>query len=326
MELFKELLSIDSTSGKEKDFAYWCAENLEAPDKQVFTFDDDSIAVLLSWSNNPKLVFCTHLDTVPPYIAPSFTSEAVYGRGSCDAKGQIWAMYRACQALSAKGNKDFALLLLSGEETGSFGAKAWAKTNFTAPFLLVGEPTDNKMVQASKGTKLFDIQFVGSAAHSGYPENGRSAVDMFIDFSAKLKAIEFPIDPILGATTYNFGKVVSDNPHNILSPYLSCRLYFRTTFASDSMVLETMRGFNSDNIIIEEKGGDNPLKYHTINGLETTVVSFGSDAPQLSNFEKKMICGPGSIKFAHTPEEHILISDLTQAINNYIKIYYDNSY
>lgn len=48
-----------------------------------------------------------------------------YGRGTCDAKGQIFAMWEACKQLEAKGCTDFGLLLLAGEETGSFGAKAF---------------------------------------------------------------------------------------------------------------------------------------------------------------------------------------------------------
>jgi hypothetical protein len=34
-------------------------------------------------------------------------------------------MWEACKELEAKGCTDFGLLLLAGEETGSFGAKAF---------------------------------------------------------------------------------------------------------------------------------------------------------------------------------------------------------
>jgi hypothetical protein len=34
-------------------------------------------------------------------------------------------MWEACKQLEAKGCTDFGLLLLAGEETGSFGAKAF---------------------------------------------------------------------------------------------------------------------------------------------------------------------------------------------------------
>ena len=42
-------------------------------------------------------------------------------------------MYTACKELEAKGCTDFGLLLLAGEETGSWGAKAFAKTELLEP-------------------------------------------------------------------------------------------------------------------------------------------------------------------------------------------------
>ena len=67
--------------------------------------------------------------------------------------------------------------------------------------------------------------------------------------------------------------------------------------------------------------GDSPTVYETLDGFPTKPVAFGSDAPQLKCFGRKMLCGPGSILVAHRPEEHILISDLTTAVANYVGIY-----
>ena len=50
-------------------------------------------------------------------------------------------------------------------------------------------------------------------------------------------------------------------------------------------------------------------------------VSFGSDAPQLTNFRRKILCGPGSILVAHRDDEHVLISDIAQAVENYVKMF-----
>ena len=285
---FKELLQIDSTSGKERDLALWLHEHLEAPQKELMEVGDGTLNLFLRWGT-PKVVFCTHMDTVPPYFPPSFpegiplqglvhprtsigggarwlavrcadepdsgrgrrersersplegSALRISGRGSCDAKGQLFALYTACKSLEAEGCTDFGLLILAGEETGSWGAKAFAKTGFQAPFLIIGEPTENKMVSASKGTKSYDLEFTGEAFHSGYPQYGVSAVELFNDFYNKLKAKDFGLDPELGETTWNIGLLHSDNPQNILSPKLTCRLYFRTTFVSDQLVQDFMR-------------------------------------------------------------------------------------
>ena len=185
MDLFRQILSFDSTSGSERELGQWLAGHLEAPFVETFEVGDGTLNVLLRWSETPRVVYCSHMDTVPPYIPPTFLEDRVLGRGSCDAKGQFYAMYRACQRLAAAGEKDFALLIVSGEETGSWGAKAFSKTGFTAPLLVVGEPTDNCMVSASKGTKRFDLTFTGKAFHSGYPEHGLSAVELFVDFTPR---------------------------------------------------------------------------------------------------------------------------------------------
>ena len=267
------------------------------------------------------------MDTVPPYIAPHIKEDIVTGRGSCDAKGQIIAMYTACQELASEGKDGFALLLLSGEETGSWGAKAFAKLPFRADLLVIGEPTENKMVTASKGTKAYELVFRGEPFHSGYPQFGRSAVDMFSDFINALRSHRFPFDNTLGDTTWNIGKLVSDNPQNILSPELRCRIYFRTTFASDALVHEWMMNLHNgaeawqQALSVSFVGGDIPASYTVFEGFPCGPVAFGSDAPHLSNFRRKIICGPGSIRFAHRSDEHVLTADLEQAVRNYKKFY-----
>ena len=317
---FRDILEIDSTSGRERALAEWLLAHVEAPRAESFEVGDGTLNLLFSWGR-PRLVFCTHLDTVPPYIAPSFDGESVHGRGSCDAKGQLYAMYRACKRLEAGGKSGFGLLLLSGEETGSFGAKAFSRGGFSAPYLVIGEPTDNCMVSASKGTRSFDLRFTGKAFHSGYPECGRSAVEMFVDFMNRLHAEAFPPDAELGETTFNVGQLRSDNPQNILSPSLECRLYFRTTFASTERVDAFMAACAGPELTVAARGGDDPAAYMTLPGFRTRAVSFGSDAPHLKNFTHKMICGPGSIKVAHRDDECLSLAEIDEAVENYTKIY-----
>ncbi|MBO5546286.1 MAG: M20/M25/M40 family metallo-hydrolase [Bacteroidales bacterium] len=321
MELFRDILSFDSTSGRERPLGEWLAAHLEAPSVETFEVGDGTLDVLLRWGDEPRVVFCSHMDTVPPYIPPTFLEDRVTGRGTCDAKGQFYAMYRACQRLAAAGRTGFALLIVSGEETGSWGAKAFAKLPFRAPLLVVGEPTDNCMVSASKGTKRFDLTFTGRPFHSGYPEHGLSAVELFVGFMERLRAAGFPDDPDLGPTTWNVGQLRSDNPQNILSPELTCRLYFRTTFASDAAVVDWMRAQAGATLSVREFGGDAPARYHTLPGFPAKPVSFGSDAPHLTNFGQKVICGPGSITVAHRDDEFLAYADLEQAITNYVSIF-----
>ena len=348
-ELFLEILGIDSTSGKEAGLADFLAERLLTPycRAEVFEVGDGTRNLLFSWGT-PKVVFCSHLDTVPPYIPPKIDGEVVRGRGSCDAKGQIFAMYEACKVLESKGYDGFGLLLLAGEETLSYGANAFREQHPGAEWVVVGEPTDNCMASASKGTKSFEVTFEGKAFHSGYPQYGLSAVEMFNDFVNALRSIVFPPDPMLGETTWNIGRLVSDNPQNIISDRLTCRVYFRTTFESDEMVCNVMKNIAGENarlrfgrrkvqdgsdivakdvalwqkmMSVKAFGGDTPTMYETLEGFPTKPVAFGSDAPQLKCFERKILCGPGSILVAHRDEEHIDLKDIETAIGNYVRMY-----
>lgn len=357
LELFQEILQIESTSGKERTLAEFLESRFCEEDRRCqcvrYEVGDGTLNLLFRWrtSDNgavadqstplPEILLCSHLDTVPPYIAPEFIKISkgavlpdgkiaekddilIRGRGSCDAKGQFFSMWSACRKLTEQVNEEgqdfhsFGLLLLAGEETGSFGAKAFDRDCPGTGWVIVGEPTDNMMVSASKGTKSFAVKIHGKPCHSGYPELGHSAVDTFVEFVEKLKSIKFPDDPVTGATTWNIGKLVSDNPQNVLSPLVTFRVYFRTTAASDRIVCDTMSSMAGGDIEIESLGGDTPLGYYTFPGIGTKPVAFGSDAPRLTKFRNRSLCGPGSIFVAHTANEYVLESELNRAEMQYM--------
>ena len=371
IRLYTQMLEIDSTSGRERGLADFLAEKFLTQKNSLRRFDVESMRadtpegcgvpqnLFFSWGA-PKVIFCSHLDTVPPYIAPHIDGSMATGRGTCDAKGQIFAMWEACKAMEDMGMTDFGLLLLAGEETGSFGAKAFNSV-ISSPssvisseaeispdaWVIVGEPTDNCMATAEKGTKSYDVTFGGKSCHSGYPELGASAIMYFNDFVNALRSIVFPVDEVLGETTWNIGDLVSANPQNILSDRLTCRIYFRTTFESDEMVRNIMKNIagpdarlrfgrpavqDGSDIVAKSvapwqeamsvnlRGGDAPTRFEVLDGFPVKAVAFGSDAPVLKCFRHRILCGPGSIHVAHRPDEYINIEDIETAVHNYIKM------
>ena len=371
IRFYMDMLGIDSTSGRERGLADFLAESMMTDRNTLRRFDVESMRadtpegcevpqnLFFSWGT-PKVIFCSHLDTVPPYIAPHIDGSMATGRGTCDAKGQIFAMWEACKAMEDMGMTDFGLLLLAGEETGSFGAKAFNSVISTPSsvisseveispdaWVIVGEPTDNCMATAEKGTKSYDVTFSGKSCHSGYPEQGASAIMYFNDFVNALRSIVFPVDEVLGETTWNIGDLVSANPQNILSDRLTCRIYFRTTFESDEMVRNIMKNIagpdarlrfgrpavqDGSDIVAKSvapwqeamsvnlRGGDAPTRFEVLDGFPVKAVAFGSDAPVLKCFRHRILCGPGSIHVAHRPDEHINIEDIETAVRNYIKM------
>ena len=74
LDLFRHILETDSTSGQERTLAEFLEDRLRVDGCVVRRFEvgDGTLNLLLDWSASgaPSFVFCSHLDTVPPYIAP----------------------------------------------------------------------------------------------------------------------------------------------------------------------------------------------------------------------------------------------------------------
>ena len=68
-------------------------------------------------------------------------------------------------------------------------------------------------------------------------------------------------------------------------------------------------------------GGDTPSHFETFEGYALKPVAFGSDAPQLTCFEHKILCGPGTILVAHRDEECISLADIETATAQYVRMY-----
>ena len=67
LNFFDRILNIDSTSGIEVELADYLSVEFAAPGRKIDMFEvgDGSKNILVSWGV-PKVLFCTHLDTVPP--------------------------------------------------------------------------------------------------------------------------------------------------------------------------------------------------------------------------------------------------------------------
>lgn len=318
-----KLMQIDSTSGMEAELAIYIRDNFKNDNNVIELQDvgDGTCNVFIKWGT-PKVIFCTHLDTVPPFIPPKVEGDIIYGRGACDAKGQIASMFEACLELKKEGNFGFGLLLLSGEEVGSKGAKIANKLIEGCEYVIVGEPTENKIIRAGKGTKRFEVLISGKSAHSGYPHLGDDAVERFRKFLNELADIDFPYDDILGETTYNISGINAPNAVNVVPDHVFFRIYYRTTFKSDQFVTDRVMNMNDERIKITLLGGDVPINFETLDFEGNNIVSYGSDAPALTNLGKRMLYGPGSIFHAHIEKEQIRTDELYEAVNVYKSIYY----
>jgi acetylornithine deacetylase len=275
---------------------------------------------LYAYRERPELVFSTHLDTVPPYLPLTEDGDAIRGRGSCDAKGLAAAMIAAAERLAGAGERRVGLLFVVGEENGSDGAKAAADFGPRGRFLINGEPTDNRLSVGQKGTLRVDLTATGRAAHSGYPEEGSSAIAALLDTIERIRHLPLPHDPLLGPSTLNLGLVSGGVAPNVIPPHATAQLLVRTvepTGPLKAAIRERLAPGVSVAFPVElpfHKAGGAPP------GWDTTVVSFASDLPFLAGWGEGYQLGPGNIRVAHTAEEHILKSDLLRGVDLYVRL------
>jgi acetylornithine deacetylase len=320
-ELTKQLMLIPSITGTEGEMGRFLSAYLEEHGYRVKTqsVGDDRFNVIAYAGEDPKVVLCTHIDTVPPVIDVSEDDDALYGRGACDTKGIFAAMFAAGERLRADGIRNFAFLLLVGEETGGDGAKAANGLDWSSEFVIVGEPTENKLARAQKGTLLANLSLEGQAAHSGYPEAGISAVHRLIDVLHDCVSADWGDDPTLGPGSCNIGVIGGGEAANILAPEATASLMLRTIEDVPSARLRLGRVVHN-RAVIDVQAASAPQHMHVVEGFAQTVVSFGSDIPYLGNLGKPLLIGPGSILDAHTAHEKILKRDLTEGIELYDRL------
>ncbi|HXI93658.1 MAG TPA: M20/M25/M40 family metallo-hydrolase [Blastocatellia bacterium] len=319
-ELTRKLISIPSISGDEKAVAEFIAEYLSDVGFEVELQDAaEGRPNVYARRGEPDVVLSTHTDTVPPYVEFREDDEFIYGRGACDTKGIIAAMLKAGEALIDANVTDFGLLLVVGEEAGSPGAHAANTIPNRSRYLINGEPTESKLALGSKGALRAILRARGRAAHSAYPEMGESAIEKLLDVLNDLRRIELPRDQTLGATTMNIGMIKGGVAGNVIPPEAEAELMFRVVTTNDSLkrIIEDVVESRAE---LEYTFGCDPVFTERIDGFETTVVAFTTDIPQLGNWGKPVLFGPGSILDAHTPHERISKRELASAVDRYVKL------
>jgi len=275
---------------------------------------------LYAYREPPALVFSTHLDTVPPHVPLTEDEESIHGRGSCDAKGLAAAMVAAAERLAGRGERRIGLLFVVGEENGSDGALAAANLGPRGRFLINGEPTENRLSIGQKGTLRVDLEATGRAAHSAYPDEGVSAIAALLDTIERIRRLPLPDDPLLGQSTLNLGLIDGGVAPNVIPPEAGAQLLVRTVEPTGPLK-KAIQACAAPGVAVEfrvelpfYKGGSAPP------GWETTVVSYASDLPFLEPWGERYQLGPGTIRVAHTSQEHIRKADLLRGVELYVRL------
>ena len=322
-ELTRQLIDIPSVTGDELAVGQFLARYLEGLGYRVERQEvaRDRFNVIAATEASPRIVFSTHIDTVPPFIVSSEDEEFIYGRGSCDAKGIVAAQFFAAQRLRDAGAKDVGLLFTVDEELGSLGAQVANKHPLAREcrYLINGEPTDSRLAIGTKGSVRVIITTEGRAAHSAYPEAGESAIEKLLDILHDIRACEWPQDSFFGTTTCNIGVLNGGTRPNVIADKARAELQIRLGIDIEHVkrVLEDAVGTRGR---LEYSSAHNPVRLVSVPGFEECVVRFTTDVPYLSEWGKPLLLGPGSILDAHTAHERISKRELSDAVELYVNL------
>lgn len=236
--LTEELVSIPSASGTEHAAGRYIASWLGQRGWHVSTppaenkgpesrFNVLALPSGLQGRADIRVVMSTHFDTVPTGSGkPRIEGGRLYGRGAVDAKGIVASMMVAGQDIVARNSSaPIALLFVCGEETDHSGMIAANQLGLPTDIAFVnGEPTTGKLCVNQKGILKLQLTAYGIACHSGYPELGKSAVEILLDGLGRLRGQKWPVDEATGAkTTMNIGVISGGSagkcPAEILSTW-----------------------------------------------------------------------------------------------------------
>ena len=335
------------------------------------SYDDDGERSNIFLTIGPKIdggvLFNGHTDVVPvegqKWSTDPFTltqvDDRLYGRGSVDMKGFLaCALASLPNFLAANLKKPIHFAFSYDEETGGFGMpvllKSMAENQFQPDVVIVGEPTEMKIITGHKGSYEMRTEISGYEVHSSNPLLGVNAISVAMKLISKIEEIgqvrasnpipNSPYEPPFA--TFNVGIIEGGAASNATAGWCNFDWEYRPMPDEDggktiteienfanSILLPKMKEISDEagiNIITQAPVGGlddrNAAKASAfiadITGLNSEgVVSFGTDAGYFSDEGySTVVFGPGSITRAHKPDEYVEISELKQGLKFFEKV------
>lgn len=314
-KLLKQLISIPSETGEENKVCNFVLSLLKEKGFVVKKIPVEKGRFnIIAKEGNPKIYLQAHLDTVSPFIKFSEDEQYIYGRGACDTKGSAAAMISAALELKNAGKTNFGLIFTVGEEVDFAGVKKLEKKNL--PFVIVGEPTSLKIVNANFGILVFKITAKGKAAHSSKPEEGTNALEILIEAIQQINKIKIFKDTIITLAKVEGG--IADN----IIPDKAYALYSMRISPDDRHDYPEL----IKSVLPEKTRFEEILNISSVKNAIPRELQFLSKAEiakystELAFFKKGVIVGPGDIKFAHCENEKIEKKEFIKAVKTYSKI------
>ena len=299
-----------------------------------------------------RIVLAPHLDTIgaeASQLSGRLADGKIFGRGACDTKGCVAAMFYSLLVLAEDPNRpegiEVSFVGLADEENAQLGSRAFALKSPKYDLAIVGEPTQLQVVTAHKGDFWFEIECFGKAAHGARPELGRNAVKAMSQVVVALEseyanALKVRQHPLLGHATINVGCFQGGTQPNVVPDRCSIHVD-RRTLPGESLAQvkkEITRVARSVGVRVTvtdirhrptpalETDPDLPVVQEFLRSLgrrRTIGVDYFCDAAIMATSGTPcVVFGPGDIAQAHTANEWISVASLrrgTELLIRYLK-------
>ena len=287
--------------------------------------------------SKPTLALDAHIDTVPPCggytrdpYEPGAESDVIYGLGSNDDGASVVAMIAAFSHFY-EAELPFNLLLCrtrEEERSGPEGAK-WlyeALPKGRIDWVIVGEPTGMRAATSERGLLVIDAQARGVSGHAARGE-GVNALYIALDDIARLRAHRFDrVSPLMGEVHLNVTQIAAGTAHNVIPDKCSFVVDIRPTEQySNEEILAALQAecrsvLTARNLANRSSATpeDSPLM-KTIRALGTETFSSPTTSDWMRTGCAAIKMGPGDSARSHHADEYVLVSEIEDAIEKYIK-------
>ncbi len=337
VELLKELIAIPSISREETK----AADRLEAfmTEKGLKTHREGNNIWTMNEpldSNKPTLLLNAHIDTVKPAASwqhdpftPAVEDGKLYGLGSNDCGGGLVSLLQAYRILKGH-NLPYNLVYLASAEEEVSGKDGISRVIPLLPKIdvaIVGEPTSMQPAIAEKGLMVIDAVAHGKSGHAARDE-GENAIYIALDDIEWIRNHKFRNkSELLGDTKMTVTVAHAGTQHNVIPDTCEFTIDVRTNehYQNEFLFVYLQKHLKSElkarsfRLSSSSIPIDHPLVRKCI---EMGMKPFGS--PTLSDQAlmpwPSMKLGPGNSSRSHTAEEYICLSEISDAIFNYVKM------
>lgn len=358
-----ELIAFPTVSGASNlDLMTYAAERLQDCGAKIELSHHPSGAqanlfATLGPNEDGGIVLSGHTDVVPanpdewtgnPY-AMHDDGERLFGRGACDMKGFVAAaLAMAPRYAELNLTRPVHFAFTYDEETGCLGAQQLvqelAKRETRPGVVIVGEPTEMRIIEGHKGCYEYATHFTGLEGHGSGPDRGVNAVHYAVRYISRLLELgeQLKKTPPAGSTfdppwtTVQVGKIDGGIARNVIAGNCVVDWEMRPVREADAdfvksglqaycrdELLPAMRAVAPDadirTDIIAEVCSLEPMPDNAARDLVaeltgangTDLVAFGTEAGLFQQLGMSaVVCGPGSIEQAHKPDEFVSKSQL----------------